>query len=57
MEEGISTDDIPMVPKVIEDGEERIVAEIPQDGGVGVPVKVCGAEGVGNDPSDPHNGL
>ncbi len=50
-------EDIPMVVKVIEDGEERIVAEIPQDGGVGVPVKVCRVEGEGNDPSSTQNGL
>ena len=50
-------EDIPIVIKVIEDGEERIVAEIPQDGGVGVPVKICGMEGEGNDPSDTQNGL
>ncbi len=49
-------EDIPIVVKVIEDGEERIVAEIPQDE-VSAPVIVCGVEGEGNDPSSTQNGL
>ena len=52
----VGGEELPMIVKVIEDGEERIVAEIPQDRH-GVVVKVCATEGIGNDPNDTQMGL
>ncbi len=56
VDEAGGEEELPMIVKVVEDGEERIVAEIPQDRH-GVVVKVCATEGIGNDPSDTQKGL